>query len=173
MSKSVLQGSISLLERITEIAIGIVFSILIVTVVVQVGGRSGLFDSPVWTEELSRFSLLYLAALGIGLSLLRGDLVNVDVVCESLPGRGPWYLRLLSAVITAGLCLSLIPFAWKYTAIGIMQTSPALGVRMDFIHASVLVLLCSLALFSLIRVVTMLLVLSDGLPVRSSQLEKE
>lgn len=172
MNKSVLQIFISFLERLTEIAIGIVFCTLILAVVVQVGGRSGLFDSPVWTEELSRYALLYLAALGVGLSLVRGDLVNVDVVCESLPGRAPWFLRLLSAIITAGLSFSLLPFAWKFTAIGSMQTSPALGVRMDFIHASVLLLLVSLALFALIRVISMLWGLSDGLPIRSGHVEK-
>lgn len=173
MSKSSFHSIHSFLERASEVAIGLVFCVLIVAVVVQVGGRTGLFDSPVWTEELSRFALLYLAALGVGLSLIRGDLVNVDVVCESLPGRIPRFLRLFSAFITAALCISLIPFAWKYTAIGQMQTSPALGVRMDYIHASVLVLLVSLALFSLLRVISMLRGASDGLPVRIGQLEKK
>ena len=173
MKRPVLRRFISFLESMTEISIAIVFCTLILAVVVQVGGRSGLFDSPVWTEELSRFALLYLAALGVGLSFIRGDLVNVDVICESLPGRAPWVLRLLSAIITAALSVSLVPFAWKYTSIGQMQTSPALGVRMDFIHASVLVLLVSLAIFSIIRVISMLWGGSDGLPSRNGKVEEK
>lgn len=143
------------LERIVatafRVAIGVAFAALIVSVTVQVIGRSILNDSPVWTEEATRFALLWLAALGAGLSYRSGDLVDVDIVREALPGRWPRVLRMLGALATMGLCLVLVPGAWLYTSIGARQTSPALGWRMDLIHASVLVLLVSLAVFALLR----------------------
>lgn len=156
------------LEKLCRFAIGLAFAVLIVAVTVQVLGRSVFASSPVWTEELTRFALLYLAAFGAGLSFRNGELVNVDLFCESLPGRWPWRLRLLSAIATAVLCGLLILPAWSYTSIGALQTSPALGWRMDFIHASVLVLLAGLLLFSLLRVLAMLLGGSDGLPSRET-----
>ena len=134
-----------------RVAIGVAFAALIVSVSVQVIGRSILNDSPVWTEEATRFALLWLAALGAGLSYRSGDLVDVDIVREALPGRWPRILRMLGALATAGLCLALVPAAWLYTSIGARQTSPALGWRMDLVHASVLVLLVSLAVFALLR----------------------
>ena len=134
-----------------RVATGLAFAALIVSVSVQVIGRSLLNDSPVWTEEATRFALLWLAALGAGLSYRTGDLVDVDVVREALPGRWPRALRALGALATAGLCLALVPAAWLYTSIGARQTSPALGLRMDLVHASVLVLLVALALFALLR----------------------
>jgi TRAP-type C4-dicarboxylate transport system permease small subunit len=145
--------------------VGIAFAVLSASVIIQVLGRTVLESSPVWTEELTRFALLYLAAFGAGLCYRTGDLVNVDIVCEALPGRWPRILRLVSAVATAGLCAILIYAAWRFTSIGAMQTSPALGWRMDFLHASMLVLLISLLLFSLLRVVRMLTGASDGKPV--------
>lgn len=154
---------IATLETGMRALTGLAFAVLIGAVLWQVAGRI-MGDSAVWTEELTRFALLFLAAFGAGLSFRTGDLVNVDLVCESLPGRFPWAFRLVSAILTAGLCLILIPGAWKYTAIGAMQTSPALGWRMDFIHASVLILLCSLALFASLRVIAMLGGASNGLP---------
>lgn len=154
---------LALTESLMRLLTGLAFAVLIVAVLWQVIGRiTG--DSAVWTEELTRFALLFLVAFGTGLSLRTGDLVNVDLVCEALPGRLPWLLRLVSAILTAGLCLILIPGAWKYTAIGAMQTSPALGWRMDYIHASVLVLLVSLALFAALRAVAMIAGASDGRP---------
>ena len=147
----------------SRVAVGIAFATLSAAVIIQVVGRL-LAASPVWTEELTRFALLYLAAFGAGLSYRSGDLVNVDLVCESLPGRWPWRLRLVSAVATAALCALLIPAAWRYTSIGAMQTSPALTLRMDFIHASVLVLLVSLFVFAALRAVRMVMGTSDGLP---------
>ena len=154
----------SWLERPIRIAVGLAFAVLMAAVIVQVLGRSVFASSPVWTEELTRFALLYLAALGAGLSYRNGELVNVDLICEALPGPGPRIARLLAAIATMILCAMLIVPAWSYTSIGALQTSPALGWRMDFIHASVLVLLASLFLFAALRVLAIIAGASDGLP---------
>jgi len=143
--------------------VGIAFAVLILAVLVQVIGRT-IGVSPVWSEELTRFGLLYLAAFGAGLALVSGDLVNVDVICETLPPPWPRRLRLVSALLVTGLCALLIGPAWKFTSIGVMQTSPALRLRMDFVHASVLILLGSLLIFSLLRVLGMIFNDESGLP---------
>ena len=151
----------TVLTKIARILVGVSFGVLIVAVTIQVLGRSGFFDSPVWTEELTRFALLYLTAFGVGVSLLTGDLVNVDIICDALPGRLPWLLQLVSAVIIAFLCGALIEPAWRFTEIGAFQTSPALGWHMNYIHASVLFLLSSLFIFALIRISTLLMGISS------------
>ena len=162
-------GLMGIVVGASRIAVGIAFAVLCTSVLIQVLGRS-FAASPVWTEELTRFALLYLAAFGAGLSYRSGDLVNVDLVCEALPGRWPWVLRLVSAIATALLCLLLVPAAWRYTSIGAMQTSPALAWRMDFIHATVLVLLVSLFVFAALRAVRMLAGKSDGKPLAAEEL---
>ncbi|SDD64337.1 TRAP-type C4-dicarboxylate transport system, small permease component [Paracoccus isoporae] len=139
------------------------FLVLIASVTMQVAGRT-MGGSPVWTEELTRFALLYLAGFGTGLSLLSGDLVNVDLVSESLPGRVPWLLRLISGLIVIGFGAVLIAPAWRFTQIGAMQTSPAMGVPMNFIHGSVLLLLATLTLAGVLRVLGMVTGVSDGKP---------
>ncbi|MEM1389664.1 MAG: TRAP transporter small permease [Pseudomonadota bacterium] len=168
--KTALDHLTRIATTLARIGVGIAFATLIAAVLIQVVGRlSG--SSPVWTEELTRYALLYLVAFGAGLALLTGDLVNVDVVCEALPGRGPWFLRLFAAIATAGLALFLLSHAWRFTSIGKMQSSPALGVNMLYIHFTVWLLLALLAVFSLLRVLGMLTGLSDGRP--TSQIEAE
>lgn len=147
--------------RACRIGVGISFLVLIVTVLTQVLGRT-FGSSPIWTEELTRFSMLYMVAFGAGLSLRSGDLVNVDVVCEAVPGKWPWRLRLISGVITAVLCGYLLAPAWKYVSIGKMQTSPAMALRMDFVHLTVFGLLVTLFLFAVFRVYGMLFAGEDG-----------
>lgn len=154
------------LTGLARIATGISFGVIIIAVLLQLAGRSDFITSVVWTEELTRFALLYLAAFGIGLSYRSGNLVNVDIVSELLPGRMPWILRLVCAVITCGFGLVLIKATWFYVSIGARQTAPSLGVRMDWIHASVLVALISLSLFSALRVIGMLTGTTDGRPER-------
>ena len=63
-----------------------------------------------------------------------------------------------------------MPAAWRYTSIGSMRTSPALAWRMDFIHATVLVLLVSLFAFAALRAVRMLAGKSDGKPLTAEEL---
>ncbi len=136
---------------LSEILAGLSFLVLIVAVTIQVTGRTFVLDSPVWTEELTRFALLYLTAFGVGASYLKGDLVNVDIICEALPGKAPLFLRLFSAILIMTLCVSLLRPAWEFTKIGVFQTSPALGIKMHFIHGSILTLLCFLMICAFVR----------------------
>ncbi|WP_339858290.1 TRAP transporter small permease [Thalassospira alkalitolerans] len=147
-----------------RIGTGIAFGILIATVLTQVFSRTFLPDSPVWTEELTRHALLFLAAFGVGLSFRNGELVNVDIVCEMLPPRIQRALMFVSAGLTAAFCLVLLSPAWMFVSIGELQTSPALGVRMDFIHVTVFILLALLALFAVLRMIRVITGASDGKP---------
>lgn len=157
-----LSAFIIAVSAVCRIAVGVVFAVLIATVAIQVFTRTFTASSPIWTEELSRFALLYLAAFGVGLSFRTGDLVNVDIVQEAVPGRTAWIMRLVSAIATAGLALAMILPAWRFTTIGAMQRSPSLRWSMDLIHASVLVLAIALFVFALLRVVGMLAGVEDG-----------
>ncbi|MFT6845638.1 MAG: TRAP-type C4-dicarboxylate transport system permease small subunit [Flavobacteriales bacterium] len=140
-------------EHISKFLIFVSFCVLIFAVLVQVAGRFQFFHSPVWTEELARFSLLYLVAFGVGLSLLRGELVNVDIIFSYLPSFIARPLRLISSFLTFFICVILIGPAIDFTVIGELQTTPTLGWRKDFIHASVLVLFVLLLFFSLVQAI--------------------
>ncbi len=159
---------IQVVVRIAQVGVALSFTVLIVAVLVQVVGRwSG--NSAVWTEELTRFALLYMVAFGAGLALRSGDLVNVDIVCEALPGRLPWFLRLFAGVATTGMAIYLLIHSGKFVAIGKMQTSPALGLRMSWIHFSIWLLLALLALFGTLRIIGMLSGAEDGKPQKPEE----
>ena len=160
---------IGLLTTILRYATGLSFMVMIVAVVIQLLGRSGVIPTMIWTEELSRFALIWLTALGVGLGLRSGDLVNVDLVCEALPGRGPWILRLVTAAITAAFCFVLIPAALFYTSIGVRQTAPALGIHMTWIYAATVVTFVTLGTLAALRIIAMVIGVEDGLPNRSQE----
>lgn len=140
------------LTRVCRIAIGLSFAVLIIAVLTQVIGRT-LGSSPVWTEELTRFALLYIAAIGAGLSLQSGDLVNVDIFCDAFGMRASRAFKLVSSLLTIAMSALLVIPAWQFVSIGALQTSPALGLRMTWIHLSVFVLLVLLGLFASLRVI--------------------
>jgi TRAP-type C4-dicarboxylate transport system permease small subunit len=151
---------------LARLGVGIAFSVLIGSVIIQVLGRIN-GSSPVWTEELTRYSLLYMIAFGACLAFRSGDLVNVDVICEALPDPFPKILRVCAAIMTFILSVYLLPHAWKYVAIGKLQTSPALELRMDAVHFSVWLTLLGLAVFSLLRIVQVFFLSDSGKPLTS------
>jgi TRAP-type C4-dicarboxylate transport system permease small subunit len=151
-----------ILSTLCRTAVGLAFFVLIAVVMMQITTRTLGLYSPVWTEELARYLLLYITAFGIGLSLMTGDLVNVDLVQEALPERFSWWFRLVSALATAVLGLVMIYPAWRFTQIGAFQSSPTLRWPMSVMHASVLVLSVTLSLFGLLRVFAMATGKSDG-----------
>ncbi len=144
------------LELLCRAGVLIAFMVLIIAVLTQVLGRA-IGDSPVWTEELTRFALIYMTALGVGLGLMSGDLVNVDIVCDALPDPWPRVLSVVASLATAFLAAILLPGAWRYVQIGFLQKSPAMGLQMSFVHFSVFLLFLLLLLFAVMRAVLTLL----------------
>ncbi len=145
------------------------FMVLMMAVLVQIIGRTFVHSSPVWTEELTRFALLYMTGFGTGLALRSGDLVNVDLVSEAMPKKISWLMRLISAVTVAGLCGVLLKSSWFFTSIGAMQTSPTMGVRMNLVHITMSLLLGLLMLFAVLRILLMLFDGHSGYAEREEQ----
>jgi len=154
------------LTAISRTAVGVFFFVLIAVVTIQIMTRTFGWAAPVWTEELSRYLLLYMTAFGIGLSLVTGELVNVDMLQESVNARKAWWMRLVAHMATAVLGLAMLAPAWRFTQIGTFQRSPSLQWPMHLIHASVLFLAILLTLFALLRIVGMLTGAEDGRPQR-------
>ena len=139
------------LRQVFRVLTGLAFATLIASVLIQVFARLALPSAPVWTEELSRFALLYLVAAGCGLAIRSGELVNVDLVVSLLPARFRLGLELIVQIAVIIFLLSLILPAWSFVKIGAMQTSPALGWPMNFIHFIVVLAPISLILFGIER----------------------
>ncbi len=164
--KQTMSRLIQLVGSILRWLTGLAFVVLMTAVLIQVIMRAfNSGGSPVWTEEVTRYALLYIGGFGAALSLWTGAMVNVDLLSEHLPGRLPWAMRLLAAITVFVFAVILIEPAWRFTKIGMMQTSPSMpSIKMAYIHASIFILLVTLALTSGIRIVGMLCGKLDGHP---------
>lgn len=151
-------------------AVGLTFFALIVVVTIQITTRTFDLPSFVWTEELSRYLLLYMVAFGIGLSLMTGEFVAVDLLQEAVSEKAAWWMRLVATAATAILAAVMIWPAWRFVSIGAFQRSPSLRVTMDLVHASVFTLSVLLFLFAALRVVAMLAGADDGRPQRPEEI---
>ncbi|WP_291295445.1 TRAP transporter small permease [Elioraea sp.] len=148
------------LHAALRLVVGLCFAVLLAAVLLQVVSRLMLPRPPVWTEELSRFALLFCAGFGIGLALRSGQLVGVDLVTMLLPRRAKAMVDIASCIVMAGFGLLLLQPAWSFVDIGSLQTSPALQWNMFWVHLAVLIAPAALVLAAAERMLRVLAGLS-------------
>ena len=68
-------------------------------VLVQVISRNFLPNAPSWTEELARYSFIYMVAFGVGLAALKHEFVNVEFLGDFLKAKNQKALDVLNLVI--------------------------------------------------------------------------
>jgi TRAP-type transport system small permease protein len=87
-----------------------------------------------WTEEVSRYLMIWTVFVGGGIAARHGKLIGVEFVVQALPaalGRSVKYAALmLSIVFYALLCV----IGWQWVEFGQSQTSPVLEVPMVVIN---------------------------------------
>ena len=146
-----MQDVFNLIHLVLKLLIFISFVTLLSAVCLQVFSRLFLPRPPVWTEELSRFCLLYLTAFGAGLALRSGELANVDLFGPLLGDLPRRLADAFVAVVVFLFALALIRPSLDFVAIGQFQRSPALLWNMYWIHLAVLIAPVTLAIAAIER----------------------
>ncbi|PYE86597.1 TRAP transporter small permease [Phyllobacterium leguminum] len=129
----------------------IAFGVLIVMVTLQVLGRIPGFPAPIWTEEVSRFALLYLVAFSCGLAALGGELVNVDLLTSTLPAKAQAAIEKLADLATIIFSLAIIPGAYAYVMNSFGERARSFDAPMVIVYITILIIPVSLAFFYLAR----------------------
>lgn len=149
-------GFLKTLEKLIKWAIFLAFALMIVAVVVQVVARTFMSQPPLWTEETSRIALLYILGLGVGASVLTGDLVNVDLALMVMPKPVRRACELVSAALVSLFGFILVPGSWEFFQLGAMQSSPVLDITMDYIYVTMPIFSLLLGVFGLLKFIEVL-----------------
>jgi TRAP-type C4-dicarboxylate transport system permease small subunit len=124
------------LERFLVWTSSLCFVGLVAVVLLQVFARMFLPRSPHWTEEASRFLMLYMVAFAAGLAAKERAYVNVDVFMNFLAGRPRALIQLFIDMAVVALMAVTAWYGWKNAAVGSIQTSASLGIPMHLIYGS-------------------------------------
>lgn len=147
---------LAVLIAVCRVLVLISMLVMIGSVTLQIFARTFLPQAPIWTEEVTRYALLYMVAFGAGLSMLTGDLVNVDLFLEALHERPRRLVSALALLITAAFAAVIVKPAYDFAQIGAWQTSPSIGIHMIWIYYSMVVLPVLLCLFAFVAAVRIL-----------------
>lgn len=131
----------TLVERMERIQTWITFgciSLLIVTVSVQVFVRYVL-QQPLflWSEELSRFILIWMVFLGIGVGVKNDAHFAMDVLPPALGRRWGNVVRLFNDLCMGTILVLLLFAGTRFTYFGLYQNSPNMEILMFWVFVSI------------------------------------
>lgn len=101
-----------------------------------------------WLQFIIPFCFLWMCMLGSAIAVRRQQHFVVDILAKVLRGGGREAHRLF---VTASVCAGGVLIVWSsvgFMELGILKKSPAVGVRMIYIYASLLVGGMLIALFA-------------------------
>jgi TRAP-type C4-dicarboxylate transport system permease small subunit len=106
---------------------------IVVIMGVQVFFRYVLNDSLIWAEEMSRYLLVWITFLFLGIAFQRGELISLSLVLRKVPRRLQIVLTLVGFGASLTMLTVLVWYGFKFAEVNAIQTLPAF----DFIWASI------------------------------------
>ena len=133
---------VRLCERLSRLCEDIATGLLAIVVVVngaQVFYRYGLGDPLGWTEEVMRYSVVWVTFLASATAVWRGEHMTIEMLTMFVSPRVRHAIDVLVLLCIAAFCLVLVwkgaPLAWRNAA----QTSPSAEIPMIVPYGAVAV----------------------------------
>lgn len=115
----------------------ILFLVIIFVTVAGVFTRY-ILDSPlIWSDELARFSLIWMIFLGAGVVSFKDSHLIVDFIFEYVPEKIGSFLKTFSFVVVLAFLITLVVFSIDLLRVAGYNTSPALEIPLSFWRGSV------------------------------------
>jgi TRAP-type C4-dicarboxylate transport system permease small subunit len=124
-----------IIEKVEVAGGALLLVAILVLVMVQVLVRITSFAGWVWTGELARFGLMWMAFVMAGYLLGRGQHITFDFISEHLPVRGKRVVDVVSNLIVAAICIGFVYEGWGQMQAQSGITSTAAKIPMTVVYA--------------------------------------
>ncbi len=125
-------------ENIEKILLSFLSIIMIFIVFLQVVMRYVFKNSLHWSEEIARFSLIWLVFIGISYAVKKNKHIKIDVLLMLFKSKGRILLNLVSDLLFLLFALFVVFYGFdvssKLLAFG--QKSPANHIPMGYVYAA-------------------------------------
>ncbi|OLO26239.1 C4-dicarboxylate ABC transporter permease [Alkalihalophilus pseudofirmus] len=123
------------MNQTLNIILVLIFVVLTVAVFCQIIFRFVLNQPLAWTEELSRYSLVWITFLGAAFAMSK----NAHIGMEVLRDRAPAFLKKVLAIVAAVVCLGfffiMIKEGYSLAGRSMNQLSPVLKIPMGIVYS--------------------------------------
>jgi TRAP-type C4-dicarboxylate transport system permease small subunit len=131
---------INTLSNIVDRAmVGMVFLImagLVIVTTLQVVFRVA-FNALTWSEEMSRYLLVWGTFFGATLAYKRGNHIAVTFVIDFFPTKLRVWFNILTYLLSLAFCYIVVQQGLKMIQMQVFQVSPALQLPMKYVYWSI------------------------------------
>lgn len=113
------------------------FCVNVGDIIMGVFARYFFSSSPVWTEELARYCLIWMVMMAANPALKRSEHMKIDMLVNRFPGRGQILCRWTGHLIFLGITFFMTCYGYLYAlkmsqfttmGLGIPKTVPLMAV---------------------------------------------
>src|SRR5262249_28045333 len=110
--------------------------VMTAAIVWQVFARYVLDRAPGWSEELSRYLMMWVTLLGGAAVLRSGGHIAVTALLDWLPRRFHGVVLALRDLALLAARFVLLWFGWRYAELNAVQETAALEIRKSIVYAA-------------------------------------
>lgn len=111
--------------------------VMVVLIFVQILMRELVASSFPWTEEVSRYLMVWITLLGAGLAFQHGAHIGIEALVHRLPSPAAKVARGVAALACAAFFLVMIVQGLDILDNAMQQRSPALRIPMGYVYLAV------------------------------------
>jgi len=134
-----LDKAITSLEKAVKWIVTIIIAMMVINITAGVFFRYVLGNSLVWTEELSRYLMVWAGMLGSGLAMADGSHVGIDLLVDKCPPVLAHALRIIAKIIIQIFLTVVMIKSFVYLDTLKIQKSSAMEMPMVIPYLSVTV----------------------------------
>lgn len=130
----------NILDKLEKIILGILailFAVMVIALFYQIIMRFIFKSANTWSEELTRYSFIWMSMLGSSLATRRSRNMDVDFIVNLMPKT----LKKINSVFTKTLIIAfilvIIVYGFNLVSITFKQLSPGLRLPMAYMYASI------------------------------------
>lgn len=118
-------------------AAALLFCVNVGDIIMGVFARYFFSSSPVWTEELARYSLIWMVMMAANPALKRSEHMKIDMLVKRFPDLGQIMCRWTGHFVFLGITLFMTCYGYQYAlkmsrfttmGLGISKTVPLMAV---------------------------------------------
>lgn len=123
-------------NAILRLIVIVMLSVMSLVVFAQVIFRMIHLSIP-WSEELSKYLLIWSTFLGAAMCVRKNSLVGLEFLCSALPKSGQKILKIILNLITCAILSFLIGVGFWASRRVFFQITPVLKLSMGMMYAAV------------------------------------
>lgn len=139
------------LEKVIEISSILVFSLMLIVTFLQVVSRY-LFTPIGWTEELARYTYIWLVYLGSAAIHYRKEHITLDLVDKYFPKKLKIFFDLIVQSLMIYVSYFIIIYGYRFTMVMGRAIGTALPIRLKYIYVIIPIAFGLMLIFSAVQI---------------------